>query len=269
MNKPPAFQFYAADFLVDAAVKLMSLEARGAYVTMLAHSWIEGPLPADLPRLAQLCGVRPAVMERLWPALKSCWRSTRKPGLIVNPRLEKERQKQAVFRKSQSDKGKASGRSRASVEPEVNRGSTEPEPSSSSSSSSPSSKSKTKPSAPKAPRETWLSPFVEAWTVTYGGDPNCGELARYLKPLTGAHVPGEVLDHWTRYLAATEARFASPARFAQTYGSWVKPDRSRQTAVSDMYLTLEEQETRRARARKVHDARGELGILTDIASGES
>lgn len=255
MNKPPAFQFYAADFLVDAAVKHMTLEERGAFVTLLAHSWIDGPLPRSATKLATLCGVSVTDMTRLWPALKPCWKPAEKPGFIINPRMEKERRKQAQFRKSQSDKAKhQQARHRLAT--------AEPVPSS----PSPSPRTtKTKPSAPTAPRETWLTPFSDAWTATYGGVPAFGELAKCLKPLTGAHAPGEVLDHWVRYLAATEARFASPARFAQTFGSWGKPDRSRQP-VPDMYLTLEEQEARRARSRK---PRGDVGEITDAATGDA
>lgn len=103
MNKPPAFQFYAADFLVDAAVKLMTLEERGAYVTLLAHAWIEGPLPGAIPKLARLCEVSVADMERIWPAVAPCW-VMNAGGFIVNPRLEKERRKQAQYRKAQSNK---------------------------------------------------------------------------------------------------------------------------------------------------------------------
>lgn len=256
MNKPPAFQWYAADFLTDSAVKHMTLEERGAYVTLLSHSWIDGPLPRSAAKLATLCGVTVADMTRLWPALKSCWKPADKAGFIINPRLEKERRKQQQYRKTLSDKQKAV---------EASRRLAGAEPVSSSPSSSPSSKSKTA-SAPAAPRPTWLSPFAKAWQSAYGGSPNFGELAKHLKPLTDTHALGDVLDHWTRYLAATEARYASPARFAQTFGSWAKPDRSRQTAVPDMYLTLEEQEARRARARQT-GPRSDVDDLLDVAKG--
>ena len=257
MNRPPAFQFYAADFLVDAVVKLMTLEERGAYVTLLAHAWIEGAVPSDLPKLARLCEVPVADMKRLWPAIAPCWHPARRDGLLVNARMEKERRKQASYRKSQSARALT-----RQASPKLARAKPKP----SSPSSSPSSKSKATPSAPTAPVVTWLTPFSEAWKASYGGDPNFGQLAKSLKPLTEAHPPGEVLDHWTRYLAGTEAKYASPSRFTQTYGSWEKPDRARQTAVPDMYLTLEEQEARNTRLRRTA-SRGDVEMLTDIAGG--
>ncbi len=258
MNKPPAFQFYAADFLVDGAVKLMTLEQRGAYVTLLAHAWIEGALPRSATKLAVYCGVSVEDMKRIWPGISACWKPAAQRGFIVNPRLEKERQKQASYRKSQSQKALT-----RQASPKL--ASAEPLPSSPSSSPSP----KHKPSSPKATGGSWLSPFLKAWTATYGGNANAGRLAKSLKPLTEAHAPGEVLDHWTRYLAATEARYASPERFAETFGSWAKPERSKQVAaLPDAYLTLEEQAARNAKARSLKNApRDDVQMLTDVAGG--
>lgn len=73
------------------------------------------------------------------------------------------------------------------------------------------------------PRRTWLTPYVEAWTEAYGGKPNSGEIASRFRPLEDQHGPGDVLSRWVRYLAETEARFASPTRFASTFGSWAVP----------------------------------------------
>jgi len=91
-------------------------------------------------------------------------------------------------------------------------------------------------------RETWLTPFGAAWSQRYGCPLEAvpwGQLARYLKPLVAAVVASPessgfpkiaenvatetVLGRWANYLAATEARFASPARFAATYGTWDRP----------------------------------------------
>ena len=110
------------------------------------------------------------------------------------------------------------------------------------------SKSRTTSAAARQ-RKTWLTPFGEAWHARYGGEPAYGELAAHLSPLRADHVLGEMLEHWTRYLEATEAKYVSPARFAQTYGHWGKPPRPAVDARPDMYLTLEEQEARRAKAR--------------------
>jgi len=54
MTKVPAFQFYAADYLADEHVQLMTLEEEGAYIRALAYCWREGSIPADPEALSRL-----------------------------------------------------------------------------------------------------------------------------------------------------------------------------------------------------------------------
>jgi hypothetical protein len=89
--------------------------------------------------------------------------------------------------------------------------------------------------AADAKRETWLSPFYDAWCERYGGKPAVGPLAKALKTLVDEFGPDAVLGHWSAYLQSTDARFANPARFAQTYGSW--SGQSRRSTPNDNYLT--------------------------------
>lgn len=75
--------------------------------------------------------------------------------------------------------------------------------------------------------DTWLTPYGEAWAERYGCPLQTvpwGQLARYLKPLHDLHGLELVLARWRNYLSATEARYASPARFAATFGEWDDPD---------------------------------------------
>ena len=71
---------------------------------------------------------------------------------------------------------------------------------------------------------TWLTPYIEAWERQYGGTPVAGVLAGYLRPLEKLHGPEDVVARWKAYLAKADPLYASPSRFAQTYGSW-KPKR--------------------------------------------
>ncbi len=84
-----------------------------------------------------------------------------------------------------------------------------------------------------AGRPTWLTPFVDVWIETYGGKPPYGQLAKALKPLVDEYGHEQVLAHWRAYCSRTEARFASPARFAQTFGTWAPRPRRE-------YMTPEE-----------------------------
>ena len=102
-EKPPAYQWYPKDFLSDGNVKGMTLEERGAYITLLSVCWLDETLPMDSGRLANMCGVPVKVFARLWPAVRACF--TERDGRYVHQRLEKEREKQATHRQRQSDRG--------------------------------------------------------------------------------------------------------------------------------------------------------------------
>jgi uncharacterized protein YdaU (DUF1376 family) len=104
-GRAPAFQFYAADFLADENVMAMTLEERGAYITLMAVEWREGSIPAEPKRLARIVGATLAEFEAIWGILGECFVEG-EPGRLVHPRLERERGKQAAHRERQSQAGK-------------------------------------------------------------------------------------------------------------------------------------------------------------------
>jgi uncharacterized protein YdaU (DUF1376 family) len=116
MNKSPAFQFYAADFLADEAVAAMTYEERGVYITLLSHAWMEGGIPSDLDQLARLLHLSRRRLDRVWPAIATRWTANGN-GRLVNPRLERERKKQEEWRRKSAKGGRASGRSRSANHP--------------------------------------------------------------------------------------------------------------------------------------------------------
>lgn len=107
-----------------------------AYRRMIDCSWEIGPLPAEPERIAPLIRFDIDRFLRAWIyPLTECWKK-RRWGLI-NPRLERERKGLADFLKSQSEKGRESGKARKAkkaehdnAQPRFNRGSTGVEPSS-------------------------------------------------------------------------------------------------------------------------------------------
>lgn len=105
----PAFQFYPADFFGSSKVQRMSLTERGAYITLLAHCWLDGGLPNDPKQLAALLHVKPLQFDRMWACvLKECF--VERNGVLINARLEIERKKQFDYKRRQSDNGKLGGR---------------------------------------------------------------------------------------------------------------------------------------------------------------
>ncbi len=108
MSKYPAFQFYPADYLADANVALMPLEAEGAYIRLMAYCWREDGLPTEMEKLAKLCRVSVEKMQELWPYLENCFVSTcyNSASVLHHPRLEKEKRKQKEYSKTKSVAGK-------------------------------------------------------------------------------------------------------------------------------------------------------------------
>lgn len=110
MNKSPAFQWYAADYLADENVQLMTLEEEGAYIRLLSYCWREGSIPADTGSLSRLC--KNADNQIIGVVIKCFIPSHNDPSRLVHQRLENERGKQADWRKKSSDGGKKGAASR-------------------------------------------------------------------------------------------------------------------------------------------------------------
>lgn len=66
MNRAPAYQEYAADYLAHEAIQLMTLEEEGAYNRLKRYCWHEGSIPDDLCMLSRLCkGASSAVLAEV------------------------------------------------------------------------------------------------------------------------------------------------------------------------------------------------------------
>ena len=127
--KPPAFQFYADDFL--AGVADMTQAEVGAYILLLCAQWSRGAIPTDPERAALIAkgDVSAHVMAKFPDGM--------------NPRMEQVRQKQADYRAKQADNGRKGMAKRwhngaynepiTSLQPKHNSPSPSPSPSPSSS----------------------------------------------------------------------------------------------------------------------------------------
>jgi uncharacterized protein YdaU (DUF1376 family) len=112
-GKAPAFQFYAADFLADENVALMTNQELGCYIKLICFCWREGSIPADVQKIAKLCGEDGIAMAELWVSISPCYAPTPdNPVRLVHPRLELERRKQADFKSQRSSAGKKGAEAR-------------------------------------------------------------------------------------------------------------------------------------------------------------
>lgn len=108
MTKPPAFQFYAKEWLSSTAE--MSLAAQGAYMRLLAWSWDNGPLATDEARRARLVGLTVPKFKRLWSEFSLKWDHT--PAGFTNKKLEAKRAELHAYRNRRREAGKAGADSR-------------------------------------------------------------------------------------------------------------------------------------------------------------
>ncbi len=110
MDKSPAFQIYPKDFISDFDVQNMNMEEVGVYIYLLFADWLEGGIPDDR-------GVVEGWLKHRCTTLDSVakpWAkfTILKNGKRYNPRLDKERQKQEIWRQKSSEGGKKGAASR-------------------------------------------------------------------------------------------------------------------------------------------------------------
>lgn len=107
-EKPPAFQFYANDWLTDDKRTEMHPYQRGVHIDLMAYAWINGTVPADADGIAQVVGRTPAELKRYWNGrLLEAWPVVPdQPTRRWNPRLEEQRRTLTDFVDRQSKAGK-------------------------------------------------------------------------------------------------------------------------------------------------------------------
>ena len=101
MSDLPYFKFYPGDWL--KGVLALTLEERGAYITLLSWSWENGPLPTERQARANILGVTTRKLDALWRRLSDHWEHTSVGW--VNERMELERAKLAKAHAKQSAGG--------------------------------------------------------------------------------------------------------------------------------------------------------------------
>ena len=93
-RSPPAFQFYAGDWL--SSTLGMAAELKGIYVDLLCWSWENGPLPDDPAWRQRVIGGSAETAARRWAAIRKRWKKTARGW--VNLRLERQRKVQQILR---------------------------------------------------------------------------------------------------------------------------------------------------------------------------
>ena len=110
-DQPPAFQFYAKDWLASSAVRRMTLAERGAYIDLLAHAWNDGAIPNDAESLSSMLGVSKRVWKTVAPKVLSRF-TDKGDGTLVNEKQEGVRAQLLAWKEGQSKAGKAGAKKR-------------------------------------------------------------------------------------------------------------------------------------------------------------
>lgn len=115
MNRPPAFQFYANDWLSSTKISIMTPAEEGAYIRLLCHAWNDPHccLPDDDEQLAVLSRLFEEWYKGSSEKIRNCFLpDTARPGKIFNKRLRDERKKQNEWRRKCRKGGLSSGKKR-------------------------------------------------------------------------------------------------------------------------------------------------------------
>jgi uncharacterized protein YdaU (DUF1376 family) len=114
-NKPPAFQFYAKDFLSSPSIRTMSLPGVGAYTMLLASAWDSDPiatLPDNDDKLRRLAGASAQEWTDIRGEVMSNFEPFSEAGLLVNARLRQQYEELVSYSKTTSSRGKAGAKAR-------------------------------------------------------------------------------------------------------------------------------------------------------------
>lgn len=96
MAVAPWFKFFAADFLMDADVDALPLEAQAILVRMWAVCWMEGELPSEPAQIARKCRVPQEALQTHHKAVEVFFATT-KTGTLISERMERERGKSSLI----------------------------------------------------------------------------------------------------------------------------------------------------------------------------
>lgn len=109
MANPPAFQFYANDFITGT--QDLEIEEVGIYIRLLCYQWDKGSLPIEEKRLCRIAGCDFETFKKAWVILGLKFSSPDGTSL-KNSRLERTREEQVAYREKQRLNGIKGGRPR-------------------------------------------------------------------------------------------------------------------------------------------------------------
>jgi uncharacterized protein YdaU (DUF1376 family) len=116
-SKPlPYLRWYVTDYRASRRVQRLTWQERGIYRELLDECWVEGAIPDDPKRLAEIAGVSQGVMAEAWQNLRPMFVEV--DGLdgmyLTSRRLEIERSEDDKQRTKRAWAGRKGGLAKAS-----------------------------------------------------------------------------------------------------------------------------------------------------------
>lgn len=109
----PFFPMYAAETLADGRFQAWSCEERGAWLTLVCLCWNDGDIPESQTVLGRLLHLDAVAMASAWSAIGDRFVEVPyKPGRLMSPRLEEERDKAETLSRKRAEAGLAGATAR-------------------------------------------------------------------------------------------------------------------------------------------------------------
>jgi len=105
MKDVPYFPLYAANTMASKPFRLMTLEQRGLWITLMMECWVNGSVPSDLKELARFIGLPFEEVSRA-AAVLQVFSLDIGSSQIVSKELEEQREKYLSSREGKSRGGK-------------------------------------------------------------------------------------------------------------------------------------------------------------------
>jgi uncharacterized protein YdaU (DUF1376 family) len=224
MTKSPAFQFYVNDWLSSPSISMMTPCHEGAYIRLLCYDWASDGIPDDDDALAMLSRLGEGWFKGGSAVVRKCFNQhPTKSGFLTNIRLQKEREKQRIWREKSSMGGKKSGQTRAKQQSKSKGGSTKAQPTGQPNSNS-SSSSSSLFNTPIVPKGTVEEKFTEFWS----GVPNKiarGAAARAFAKACKKVSPDEIIAGLPGFIAYESQRSKQPDYRALHPATWLNGER--------------------------------------------
>lgn len=114
VERPPAFQEYAAQALTAESFRLLTLPERGLLMTLRYYCWCNDSVPADPEQLARALGLPESeVREHFTPAVRSFLEPAEDaPTRLICPALVRQMERLMLRREAQAQSGRDSARKR-------------------------------------------------------------------------------------------------------------------------------------------------------------